>query len=178
MIVVHHTHEYFGYGGWLARALPLDQGVSFFFVLSGFILFYTNGAISSLGDAGRFLAARVARIWPLQAGTLFLTVLFVPQPWGPAGPALEPAFASERGLISASLAWRPFVLLGGISFALYMCHQCCSARSLRAARSARSADLPGSVERPAPPSAPQFVVRRRAAQKSGQRGLMAVGTSE
>ena len=39
MIVVHHTHHYFGYGTDLAMRIALDRGVSFFFVLSGFILF-------------------------------------------------------------------------------------------------------------------------------------------
>ena len=92
MIVVHHTHGYFGYGTVLVNTLALDQGVSFFFVLSGFILFYTNRNITSMADALRFLAARIARIWPLHVATLFLTLLFVPQPWGPAGLALGPAF--------------------------------------------------------------------------------------
>ena len=94
MIVVHHTHGYFGYGAKIAGSVPLDQGVSFFFVLSGFILFYTNRGIASLGDAGRFILARIARIWPLHVATLALTLLFLPQPWGPAGPTLGPALAN------------------------------------------------------------------------------------
>src|SRR5438270_714315 len=102
MIVVHHTHAYFGYGGSLAAALPLDQGVSFFFVLSGFILFYTNRGIATPADAGRFIVARVGRIWPLHAATFALTLIFLPQPWGPAGPNLGPAAELVRPRLAAA----------------------------------------------------------------------------
>ena len=94
MIVVHHTQGYFEYGHALESTLALDQGVSFFFVLSGFILFYTNRHIASLAEARRFLTARIARIWPLHVTTLLIILLFVPQPWGPSGPAIGPTIAN------------------------------------------------------------------------------------
>ncbi|GAC1346838.1 MAG: acyltransferase [Acetobacteraceae bacterium] len=96
MIVIHHTQGIFGYGASLYAEFPLDQGVSFFFVLSGFILFYTNRHITNFADARRFLIARMARIWPLHAAMLVLTVLFVPQPWGPGttGPRPGPLLAN------------------------------------------------------------------------------------
>jgi peptidoglycan/LPS O-acetylase OafA/YrhL len=118
MIVVHHTHSYFGIGGVVANTLQLDQGVSFFFVLSGFILFYTNRNIKDMAGAWRFFGARIARIWPLHLATLFLTLLFVPAPWGPAGPAYSPA------LLNALLlqAWIPlpgyFFSFNGVSWSL------------------------------------------------------------
>ena len=77
-IVVHHCNGVF----WAAADLgPLDVGVSFFFVLSGFILTYVYRDIS-LGAAslGKFYLARIARIWPLHLVCLLLTILFVTTP--------------------------------------------------------------------------------------------------
>lgn len=44
--------------------LPLYLGVSFFFVLSGFILTYVYPRLESRSAFRRFLWARIARIWP------------------------------------------------------------------------------------------------------------------
>ncbi|WP_237393878.1 acyltransferase family protein [Pseudarthrobacter sp. ATCC 49987] len=61
-----HTLDVFGYG---------FAGVSFFFILSGFVLTWSHGA----GDrAGKFYWNRVARVWPLHALTTFLAVLAPP----------------------------------------------------------------------------------------------------
>ena len=50
-------------------------GVSFFFILSGFVLTWSHGA----GDrAGKFYWNRFARVWPLHALTTFLAVLVPP----------------------------------------------------------------------------------------------------
>ncbi len=80
-IVVHHCNGVF----WPAADLgPLDAGVSFFFVLSGFILTYVyfdpTGAPCKPKD---FYIARIARIWPLHLATLLLTLLVVsiPEPF-------------------------------------------------------------------------------------------------
>ena len=51
-IVVHHSRGTF------------DSGVSFFFVLSGFVLAYGYQSICGRNDISRFLIARVARVWP------------------------------------------------------------------------------------------------------------------
>ena len=60
-----HTLDVFGYG---------FTGVSFFFILSGFVLSWSHNE----GDrAGRFYWNRIARVWPLHALTTFLAV-FVP----------------------------------------------------------------------------------------------------
>jgi peptidoglycan/LPS O-acetylase OafA/YrhL len=90
MIVIHHVEPYFRVGASWFSQLALDQGVSFFFVLSGFILFYRHGEITTTRQSLDFLAARVARIWPLHAASFILLLLFVANPWGPAGPALGP----------------------------------------------------------------------------------------
>jgi peptidoglycan/LPS O-acetylase OafA/YrhL len=55
---------------------PLYLGVSFFFVLSGFVLTYVYPELRTASDRGRFLLARFARIWPGHA-LAFVLVLVV-----------------------------------------------------------------------------------------------------
>ena len=80
-ILVHHCNGVF----WPAAELgPLDGGVSFFFVLSGFILTHVyRGSDLSAAARYRFYAARIIRIWPLHLLCLLLTALFVmvPEPF-------------------------------------------------------------------------------------------------
>lgn len=76
MIVLVHALLYFKWS-WLAYVPPTAiQGVSFFFVLSGFILthVYQKRQVSY----GQFMWARVARLWPLHLVTLALLPLIVP----------------------------------------------------------------------------------------------------
>ncbi|MGI4797549.1 MAG: acyltransferase family protein [Janthinobacterium lividum] len=58
MIVVHHVAGYFGNTAGGLNHLALDQGVSFFFVLSGFILFYRHEELHNKGETWRFVAGR------------------------------------------------------------------------------------------------------------------------
>ncbi len=74
MIVIHHGDPVFGSLG-LSQALPLDQGVSFFFVLSGFILAYNYPALINEADKLTFLKARIARLWPTHIAAIILVVL-------------------------------------------------------------------------------------------------------
>ncbi|CAB5279523.1 putative acyltransferase [Burkholderia multivorans] len=61
---------------WFGR-FQLMQGVSFFFVLSGFILQYNyRDSISRIGFA-RFISLRIAKIWPLHLATLALYFLLI-----------------------------------------------------------------------------------------------------
>ena len=61
------------------EGLALWQGVSFFFVLSGFILAYVYPSIDSIAGAGKFLTARFARIWPTHLVAFIVALLLVPQ---------------------------------------------------------------------------------------------------
>ena len=56
-------------------AVNFGMGVSFFFVLSGFILTYVYSDIDDAGKSRRFYIARFARIWPLHAATLVVAAL-------------------------------------------------------------------------------------------------------
>lgn len=74
MIVVHHGSAVFGSMG-LSETLPLDQGVSFFFVLSGFILAYNYPVLAGEADILAFFKARIARIWPAHLAAIVLVAL-------------------------------------------------------------------------------------------------------
>ena len=76
MIVVYHT---LGIIWWPSDAVApflLNQGVSFFFVLSGFVLHLSyRGAIASYEFGfGSFMIRRWFRLWPAHAAALLLVV--------------------------------------------------------------------------------------------------------
>ncbi len=78
-----HTYSYFGAAGvgaigTLWASLALNQGVSFFFILSGFILMHVYPSLNLRG-ARRFLVARVARIWPMHIVALIIPIFILPR---------------------------------------------------------------------------------------------------
>ena len=80
MIVIHHSKGSFGlHAPWLLE-LPTGQGVSFFFVLSGFVLTYVYKSLDKPGTTGKFFMARLGRIWPLHLATLLLVFFLFPEP--------------------------------------------------------------------------------------------------
>ncbi|HWX34972.1 MAG TPA: acyltransferase, partial [Steroidobacteraceae bacterium] len=71
-IVYHHVM-----GAWAFPRVPqfhFAQGVSFFFVLSGFILTYRYPVLRDWREIRRFWLARFARIWPAHATSLVIVV--------------------------------------------------------------------------------------------------------
>lgn len=89
-IVVYHSRGHFGLSSEYLAPFVLDQGVSFFFVLSGFILSLVYGEkLKESGDNSvrrfravcAFIVARFARIWPLHVATLLLVAFLLPEKW-------------------------------------------------------------------------------------------------
>lgn len=78
IIVIHHSKGSFGLDSQWLMELPTVQPVSFFFVLSGFILAYVYPSLGNIKDVTRFLIARFARIWPLHVATFLLVLLLFP----------------------------------------------------------------------------------------------------
>jgi peptidoglycan/LPS O-acetylase OafA/YrhL len=103
-IVLEHSIPYFHLGEALAAKYVLIQGVTFFFVLSGFILTYQYGNISGIGEGFRFLFNRIAKIWPAHIITMLVFyALFVMG----IGIAYDPPM--ETWVANAALlqAWDP-----------------------------------------------------------------------
>jgi peptidoglycan/LPS O-acetylase OafA/YrhL len=75
MIVFDHAtaHDH----GWI-RDVPYYQGVTFFFVLSGFILTYSYPVLAEKKDVLNFWLARFARIWPAYFFSLIWAIVLVP----------------------------------------------------------------------------------------------------
>lgn len=70
LIVIQHSAGYFNIGVGLTESFTLIHGVSFFFVLSGFILAYAHYNLSGAGNIARFVWARTARVWPAHIFTM------------------------------------------------------------------------------------------------------------
>ncbi len=86
----------------------LFQAVSFFFVLSGFILAYVYPHLETWTARGRFLRARFARVWPAHVTTLALTALIITNPIGYEHHGLW-GWLRPLGLNIAMLqSWFPF----------------------------------------------------------------------
>lgn len=85
LIAFHHTVWMYPLSKDIDARIDADLGVTFFFVLSGFILYYTHNNISDKKEAIRFIVARIARIWPLHIACLLAVLCIFPSPWGYPG---------------------------------------------------------------------------------------------
>ena len=120
VVVLHHYAYFLPYPAWLARLAAQGQaGVSFFFLLSGFILAYNYHGWFAAGVRAAayraFLRARFARVYPLHLLTLLLaTPLVLGQWWGagaPAGPSAKLLVTSWLAHLALLQAWVPVPLL-------------------------------------------------------------------
>lgn len=114
MIFIFHLKGFWGFPS--GSMLPLWQGVTFFFVLSGFILTYSYADMYEHKRVARFLWSRFARLWPLHLATLFVAAAFL-EPDTPArakdtgtlilNALLLQSFVPEQKVISSfnSPAW-------------------------------------------------------------------------
>jgi len=104
MVVVVHTRGFLGTPATLLEPFVLAQGVSFFFVLSGFILTYVYPTIT-LSSMRRFLVARFARVWPMHIVTFLLSFFIIPASarFHPDGFGFGPALLN----ITLLHAWIP-----------------------------------------------------------------------
>jgi peptidoglycan/LPS O-acetylase OafA/YrhL len=78
MIVIHHSIDLFGI---TSVGVNLGQGVSFFFVLSGFILTYVYPKLGTWPEVMQFWRARIARIWPAYFASFLLGFWLVSYNW-------------------------------------------------------------------------------------------------
>lgn len=87
LIVVHHLRGTFGVPQDVWEPFALDNGVAFFFVLSGFILTYVYSGRPRLAKR-RFLLARLARLWPAHVAALaIISILLWPDVYAQSTPA-------------------------------------------------------------------------------------------
>ena len=80
-IVAYHCRGHFGLSTNFLSPFELSQGVSFFFVLSGFILAFVYPTIENGAARSKFWLARFGRVWPLHLTTLLLFMLMLPELW-------------------------------------------------------------------------------------------------
>lgn len=80
-----------GYPSYLSH-LAWEQGVSFFFVLSGFILLYNYPVLDNKASETKYFVARIARIWPAYITVFALILLTSSQarevPWSILTPTV------------------------------------------------------------------------------------------
>ena len=109
MIVIGHGSGEFGLPLSTDALFALNTGVSFFFVLSGFILYYNYPVLPGRAAVGRFYLARFARIWPLHLFALLVVLIVYPSAaW--AQPGIVRWLAA---LLNVSLLQAWFPLIGG-----------------------------------------------------------------
>lgn len=104
MIVLTHSRPHYEFSRAWGDPLELTLAVSFFFVLSGFILAHAYPRLDAAGTR-RFLVARVARLWPLHVATfvLFLPLVYL---YAPLMPGSTPMAAPAN--LALVHAWLPF----------------------------------------------------------------------
>jgi peptidoglycan/LPS O-acetylase OafA/YrhL len=130
VVVIAHSAAILGCDALCLEEFAHKQAVTFFFVLSGFLLYYAYPKLQTWSDRGRFLWARFARLWPAYVVALLLPALVLRRPEGPFSSALGPSatFALHLGMSQAwapdpalIFAWNPVAWSVSTEFAFYAC---------------------------------------------------------
>ncbi|MFX1762396.1 acyltransferase [Paraburkholderia sp. A1RI-2L] len=109
MIVVHHIKLYFPWKIATDAPSTLVHGVSFFFVLSGFILTHVYTSKPFPGYA-QFMRARFARLWPVHVFALLTLIIFVrPDSITFDGPGMFSKWAVLAANLTLTHSWVPFI---------------------------------------------------------------------
>ncbi len=104
-VVWLHFQGYFGIPR--THGAVLAQGVSYFFVLSGFVLTYVYPSLPDWTSRRKFLVARIARLWPAHFVAMIFAVFLARAGWTFLD---RPGMASHLNLIANVLmiqAWTP-----------------------------------------------------------------------
>ena len=78
LIVLHHSRGLFGIPDPVGEYFNFAQAVSFFFVMSGFVLAYVYPSLNGRANRAQFFLARIARLWPLHIAMFLLAVALIP----------------------------------------------------------------------------------------------------
>ena len=105
MIVIGHSAGFFEIPSGWAYEFPHYHGVSFFFVLSGFILTTVYPSLPDHRSRLTFLRARFARVWPLHAFAFLL--MFLTIDWVRIYLTLPKGFFTALLNLSLLQAWVP-----------------------------------------------------------------------
>lgn len=103
-IVMEHSIPYFHIGESFAAKYVLIQGVTFFFVLSGFILTHQYGSLGGVSEGFRFIFKRLAKIWP--AHIIAMLAFYIVFVMG-IGIAYDPSAKSWAANALLLQAWDP-----------------------------------------------------------------------
>ncbi len=104
-VLASHLSEVFDVGVAALKDLALWQGVSCFFVLSGFILAYVHPQLEGAEEKDKFMVARIARIWPTHVAAFIFFVLICP--FTLAMPYAVPAAILNLTMTHAWTLYRP-----------------------------------------------------------------------
>ena len=104
MVVLVHSSTLFDLTLGPTPAYALNTAVSFFLVLSGFLLTYNNSQLEGRTARRRFWLARFARVWPLYAAVLCFC--FIARPEGLFLPQIKPVLATVQSVFLLQ-AWVP-----------------------------------------------------------------------
>ncbi len=115
-VAIHHSMGTLLPAGFVGPAWSLSRGVSFFFVLSGFILYYVYPELPTVDAIRKFFIARIARLWfPHVAALLALVILLRSEfYYGGIGP-----FIANVLMVHAWIPeWTYFFSFNGVSWSI------------------------------------------------------------